>query len=220
MIRTLFLVLFICLLQGCTLIGFSAGIINEASRSDEFDAPHPILDNLKSDKNIIVVLTNNDTLKGKVDHLQKVNKDEYISRYSAIYPDNKKILPAISDTLFLKENKYIFNGFGYRRFFFWEIEGKEEINIHFKYAKHIKNQTANEYDLDKITRMMRDHQIPFVEQLVIKNDEEKKTIPLESIKYIKYANSSPAPLIGAAIGLMIDLLVLKPFFKNIKIGPY
>jgi hypothetical protein len=204
-------VLSILLFQGCTLIGFSAGLGIESLIKTEYDYPTEKLYRLHKEQHMELVLMSNDRHYVQFIKFHRTSRKKYADKHiNAVRLYNLEgQIPFPDEMVYAGDDTavyYRFVAFEFQKIILRHVNSKGIITYDLNKLSSLKSIRGQSYNLEEIKRLMQKNKIPFFTELKVDANGEELLIPIETIVYLRLLNRQPSSCAAGFmfIGLLID----------------
>lgn len=234
--------------NGCSVIGYTIGAIDDARKPDTSYVPAWNVKIIQPGSQIRVVLKDGDEVIGKYAGLRRVAKEKYAKRYTKFREEKEGevFLPALGDriTTTMKSGRQAereFLGFDYQ---YVGMELEERIAsklaasapiisvrqvgdttsgaIFLKNIERIVDSDGNVTEGKALARLASEGQIPFLSGILIMKGLVPTQVSMENVRQIEVLNKKDAKRKGLLIGLGLDCaagIIFLIIVSSIDINP-
>jgi hypothetical protein len=221
-------------LDGCSVIGLTAGAISDASKPDTITVPGWEMELIEAGRPIKVILKDRNWIEGAFAGIVRVPEEEYAKRYDAFRKEKKGelLLPELGEKIFITlesgaEGEREFLGFDY-----YYPTAKEEakaistsgIPNHVVYTKsigdtatgivtvsgihRITDQNGNELKGEDLRVLISEGHIPLSSAIAVKNLADTTRVAMDQVYQIDVKAKKTGAKTGFIAGACIDLIVI------------
>jgi hypothetical protein len=217
--------------NGCSVIGYTMGVIDDARKPDTSYVPAWNAEVIKPGSQIKVVLNDGKQLTGEYAGLRRIRKEKYANRYAEFREQKhgETFIPALGDTITItmksgRQTERELLGFDYQ-YVGMELKGQiasklaasapivsvREVGdtassaLFLKNIEKIVDSDGNVTEGEALARLASEGQIPFLSGILVVKGLVPTQVPADNVRRIEVANQKDAKLKGLRTGLALDV---------------
>lgn len=208
---------------GCSICGFLVGKEIDDAVPDKDTLQVEAAINLRPGDEVRISLVDSTVVEGIYKEVAALDSSVYALRYGRFLQSVSPYVtfPRLGDTLLLttKGDKsqwvYLFRGYGIGTLNIRGLGQSRITSIAFKHLTALENRAGVKLDLGMLETMSNARQLPRDVSLVVKTKLETSRVPLDDIYLLERTNAKNVKIVGLAIGLVVDIIVLTSVNLNL-----
>jgi len=205
---------------GCSLIGFTAGIISENRKATIEFADRQKMENIKPGTPVKIRLREKQAIQGIFRGWAAADSLDYSRRYLAFrtVPEYRDLFPALKDTIYLCafqdssgrrfEGWYLFSGFDFNSIRLQVLPGNAPVINRMDNILNMTDAQGKKINAQLINMRLHEGKVPVYSDLLLQGGDHDLKISGENIQQIHTPTGTTAALVYGLIGAGLDVLAI------------